>query len=213
MPSDYCRGGAPFLCLWIVLSGDVGIFAACAAAFAYVRRRPDDRWLVHVVLLAGLTYVLYFPFTAMALAAREWSAPGARDLLGRFLSYWWGGYGGFDSGLLIGVSVCTAAYCLARERGSDGRLSRAVVLRDVVVGLLLIVFGVLIGVLRHEGIVETVEQQIALAKAYNHKPWLDGAEHLRSQLWNVVLQSALPYVIVGSILAFPLRLASHRPRE
>jgi hypothetical protein len=207
--------------LWSLVGTGLGMFAAGAAAFAFVKTKPCGQ-AAKAVLRGSLAFVFVFPFASFAFTA--WNqmeavglhgsgqSIGRHDLLEFFGFWWWDAYGAFGIRYLLWIVLWSAVcYWLRRPTGDDERTTAGVPVvrpRDIVLGLLLVVFALVIGLGTWLGFSREAQLVIAAKDAFANQPEALAraqayAAHLRDDLWISVATRSLPFLIVGGLLLFP----------
>ena len=140
--------------LWSGVGTSLGMFAAGAAAFTFVQTKPcSERG--KAVLMAGLAFVFVFPFASFVFTAwNQLEALGLRgsgqsigrhDLQEFFGFWWWDAFAAFGTRYLAWIALWSVLYYWLRQPvGADERITDgvpAVRPRDIVLGLLLVVFA------------------------------------------------------------------------
>jgi hypothetical protein len=207
--------------LWVLVGTSLGMFAAGAAAFTFVKTKPCSE-RSKAVLMAGLAFVFVFPFASFAFTAwNEIEAVGLRgsgpsigrhDLLEFFGFWWWDAFAAFGVRYLLWIVLWSAVYYwLRRPTGDDVRTTSgvpAVRPRDIVLGLLLVVFALVIGLGTWLGFSREAQLLLAAKDTFANQPEALAraqayAVHLQDDLWSSVAVRSLPFLIVGGLLLFP----------
>jgi hypothetical protein len=207
--------------LWSGVGTSLGMFAAGAAAFTFVRTKPCGE-LGKAVLMAGLAFVFVFPFASFAFTAwNEMEAVGLRgsgpsigrhDLLEFFGFWWWDAFAAFGVRYLLWIVLWSALYYwLRRPAGDDVRATAGVPTvrpRDIVLGLLLVVFALVIALGTWLGFTREAQLVLAAKDTFANQPAALAraqayAAHLQDDLWSSVAVRSLPFLIVGGLLLSP----------
>jgi hypothetical protein len=207
--------------LWSLVGTSLGMFAAGVAAFTFVETKPcGERG--KALLMAGLAFVFVFPFASFAFAA--WNqleavglsgngqSIGRYDLLEFFGFWWWDAFGAFGRRYLLWIALWSALYYwLRRPAGHDVRTTAgvpAVRPRDIVLGLLLVVFALVIALGTWLGFSREAQLALAAKDTFANQPEALAraqayAAHVQDDLWISVAVRSLPFLIVGGLLLFP----------
>ena len=214
-----------YYCVVMYGSASLGLFAAGLVADAFVRSRSDSP-VVKALLLTGLAYLLFFPLNSVVITAwmdldqffnRRTIFGVGYDILEQLLYHWLGGLGGYNPAYLLGIAICSALYVFVPRLMTKNSSPSEVVLpyrmrrRDIGGGLVLVAFGMMLGLARYAGVLEQIQALKDTAKQWDQPQIAQGVALLQGDLWKIVGWSSLPYIVVGGLLLLPLgRLASHR---
>ena len=207
--------------LWSGVGTSLGMFAAGIAAFTFVRTKPCGE-AGKAVLMAGLAFVFVFPFASFAFTA--WNqleavglggngqSIGRHDLLEFFGFWWWDAFSAFGVRYLLWIALWSALYYWLRQpAGDDAEVTSgvpAVRPRDIVLGLLLVVFALVIALGTWLGFSREAQLVLAAKDTFANQPEALAraqayAARLQEDLWTSVAVRSLPFLIVGGLLLSP----------
>jgi hypothetical protein len=205
--------------LWGLLSNSLAIFVAGIAAYSFIAPRAANP-IVRAVLLAGLTFVFFYPLAAVGgmISWIIWLQEdiGVERLYEDFLNHWWNNLDQSGLRFLLAIACASVLFLWLPRSGTIGQSTadeareRVLRYRDLLVGALILVVGLVLAFLTWVGLVYEVQKVGLLADenpqwAPQLRPW---AEYLQRELWSFVLWRSMPFVIVGTLL-----LATSLPRS
>lgn len=225
---ELCKYAA-YVCVVSYGSAAIGVFAAGILARMFSEGRAG-LLLVESLILAGASYLLLGPLQTLvwslwtsldSLLGRETVLTNISssfvEIPGRILS----SLGGWSSPYLIGISVCAFVF-LSFNRRYAAAVSSSVATgrpamrrRDMFIGIVSIGLGITVA---YETYV-IVQQEIGQVKAVNsrtpHPAFSETAARLEADLWLLVVQSSVVYLVLGALLLAPPRKSvdSHRTAE